>query len=240
MTVDPTAGGEANRPASGANARAVFELRNVTVAYDEVPAIERVSLRIEEGEKVVLIGPSGAGKSTLLRHLYELSGEQGALIHQDYSLIPQLSVFHNVYAGRLDQHTAWRNFRTLLRPALRDMHAVQPILEALDLQDKTHERVQALSGGQQQRVAVGRAVYRDGQVLLGDEPVSAIDPHQAGRVLELIKGSAATVVLAMHDVQLALEHFSRVVALRDGQITFDLPAAQVDRNMLSHLYRAEG
>ncbi len=217
-----------------------FDLQNLTIVYEDVPALQRISLRIESGEKVVLIGPSGAGKSTLLRHLHELSGDQGALIHQDYALVPQLSVFHNVYAGRLDKQTAWQNLRTLVRPRPADVAAVEPILAALDLQDKAQERVQALSGGQQQRVAVGRAIFRDSEILLGDEPVSAIDPHQAGRVLELIKQSATTVVLAMHDVQLALAHFSRAIALREGEIVFDLPCDQVNRDTLGHLYRVEG
>ena len=217
-----------------------FVLQDLSIAYEGVPALQDICLRIDMGEKVVLIGPSGAGKSTLLRHLQELSRHDSALIHQDYALVPQLSAFHNIYAGRLDRHTSWQNLRTLLRPHPREVAAVQPILEALDLVDKAHDRVQTLSGGQQQRVAVGRAVFRDSQILLGDEPVSAIDPHQAGRVLELIKQSASTVVLAMHDVQLALEHFPRAIALRDGQIVFDLPAEQVDPETLGHLYRAEG
>ena len=217
-----------------------FDLQDLSIAYEGVAALQDICLRIEMGEKVVLIGPSGAGKPTLLCHLQELSRHDSALIHQDYALVPQLSAFHNIYAGRLDSQTSWQNLRTLLRPHPRDVAAVQPILEALDLVDKAHDRVQSLSGGQQQRVAVGRAIFRDSQILLGDEPVSAIDPHQAGRVLELIKQSASTVVLAMHDVQLALAHFPRAIALRDGQIVFDLPAEQVDPETLGHLYRAEG
>ena len=96
-----------------------------------------------------------------------------------------------------------------------------------------------LSGGQQQRVAVGRAIYRGSDILLGDEPVSSIDPHQAGSVLQLIKKGSQTVVLAMHDVRLALEHFPRVIGLREKRVTFDLPAAEVDEPVLRDLYAGE-
>jgi phosphonate transport system ATP-binding protein len=96
-----------------------------------------------------------------------------------------------------------------------------------------------LSGGQQQRIAVGRAVYRGSDVILADEPVSAIDPHQAGAVLDLIKSRMGTVILAMHDVQLALEHFPRVIGLRDGGVFFDKPSAQVGDEDLAELYRRE-
>ncbi|MBT3342569.1 MAG: ATP-binding cassette domain-containing protein [Gemmatimonadetes bacterium] len=226
-------------PGTEAYHPAIFDLQELSIAYEDIPVLRQVDLRIEPGEKVVLIGPSGAGKTTLLRHLQELGGTDCSVIHQDYALVPQLSAFHNVYAGRLDLNTMWRNLVTLLRPGPSELSAVRPILQALDMEDKLHDRVQSLSGGQQQRVAVGRAIYRDSEILLGDEPVSAIDPHQAGRVLDLIRGSAATVVLAMHDVELALDHFPRVVALRDGQIFFDMPSEHVDAEALRLLYRSE-
>jgi phosphonate transport system ATP-binding protein len=103
--------------------------------------------------------------------------------------------------------------------------------------EKTFERVSSLSGGQQQRVAVARAVYREADALIGDEPVSSIDPHQAGAVLNLLKQRSKTLILAMHDVQLALEHFDRIVGLRLGRIVFDLPGVEVNDKILTDLYR---
>ena len=101
------------------------------------------------------------------------------------------------------------------------------------------ERVSTLSGGQQQRVAVARAVFRGCEIILGDEPVSSVDPLQAGTVLHLINNSAATVVLAMHDVKLALAYFPRVIGLRDGRLFFDLSADDVDQKILKDLYQNE-
>ena len=181
-----------------------FDLKGLSVAYGDTPVLRNLSLQIRLGEKVVIIGPSGAGKSTLLRHLYGLQSRRAALIHQDYALVQQLSAFHNVCIGRLDLNGTLSNLLNLVRPQKKELERVVPILKSLGMGDKVFAPVSTLSGGQQQRVAVGRALYRGGDILLGDEPVSSIDPHQANAVLRLIKQSAATVVLSLHDVDLAL------------------------------------
>ena len=216
----------------------MFELENVSIAYEDEPVLRDISLQICSGEKVVLIGQSGAGKSTLLKKLYDTRQQRAAFIHQDYALVPQLSVFHNVCIGRLDKHGTGYNLLNLVRPRKNALAEVAPLLEALGMRDKIHERVSNLSGGQQQRVAVARAIYRGGDAVLGDEPVSAIDPHQAGAVLELLVQRSGTLVLAMHDVQLALKHFGRIVGLREGSMIFDLPSEQVDEGILRALYQA--
>ena len=215
----------------------MFELEGISVAYDGEPVLRDIHLRIEAGEKIVFIGPSGAGKTTLLRQLFELSQEHAAFIHQDYALVPQLSAFHNVCSGRLDRNGTARNLLNLIRPQKRELEEVGPILEKLGMGEKIFEPVHALSGGQQQRVAGARAIYRGAGVLLGDEPVSSIDPHQANAVLQIIRERIATVVLSLHDVGLALELFDRIIGLRAGRIEFDVPGDQVDREMLAGLYR---
>ncbi len=215
----------------------MFELEGVSVAYDGEPVLRDIHLRIEAGEKIVFIGPSGAGKTPLLRQLFGLSQEHTAFIHQDYALVPQLSAFHNVCSGRLDRNSTARNLLNLIRPQKRELEEVGPILEKLGMGEKIFEPVHVLSGGQQQRVAVARAIYRGADVLLGDEPVSSIDPHQANSVLQIIRERIATVVLSLHDVGLALELFDRIIGLRAGRIEFDVPGDQVDRDMLAGLYR---
>jgi phosphonate transport system ATP-binding protein len=79
-------------------------------------------------------------------------------------------------------------------------------------------------------------MYRNSDIVLGDEPVSSIDPHQANSVLQIIKQSAATVILSLHDVQLAIEHFDRIIGLREGRVVFDLPSEEVGPEMLTDLY----
>jgi phosphonate transport system ATP-binding protein len=215
----------------------MFDFKELSVAYNDDPVLHNISLRIRPGEKVVVIGPSGAGKSTLLKKLYELQQQHSAFIHQDYALVAQLSAFHNVCIGRLDFNSTLYNLLNLVRPKKEELQRVQPILDRLGLADKSFTPIHSLSGGQQQRVAVARAIYRGSAVLLGDEPVSSIDPHQANAVLQTIKESADTVVLSLHDVALALEFFDSIIGLRAGRISFDVPSSEVKESMLSDLFR---
>jgi phosphonate transport system ATP-binding protein len=215
----------------------MFHLENISVSYDNTPVLYDITLTINEGDQVVLIGSSGAGKTTLLRKLYELQRERAAFIHQDYALVPQLSVFHNVYMGQLDKHNVFYNALTLAHPQQRELNAITPLLIDLNLNDKLRERVSELSGGQQQRVAVARAVYQNADVVLGDEPVSAIDPHQSNAVLTLLKHKSPTLILAMHDVDLALRHFDRLIGLREGRMVFDLPSSKVTDDRLASLFQ---
>jgi phosphonate transport system ATP-binding protein len=215
----------------------VVDLANVSVTYNSVPVLKDVSLKVDSGEKVVLIGSSGAGKTTLLRKMYDLNKHSSAFIHQDYALVPQLSAFHNVCIGRIDKNGTLHNILNLLKPRQDELKEIRPLLESLGMSDKLSDPVSELSGGQQQRIAVARAVYRNSDVILGDEPVSAIDPHQAGTVLDLLKARSNTLVLAMHDVSLAISHFERAVGLRQGEIMFDLPSSEVTNTLLKDLYK---
>jgi phosphonate transport system ATP-binding protein len=214
----------------------MLHLSGESVAYENQIALKNITLDIERGEKVALIGPSGAGKTTLLRTLYARVANQSAFVHQHYALVPQLSVFHNAYIGRLDRHSIWYNVLNLLKPQRYTLKEVLPVLQALGLEDKTFEKAGALSGGQQQRVAVARAMYRGESILLADEPVSSIDPHQADAVRELIM-QTETVIMSLHAVDVALKFAERIIGLREGQLRFDLPAAQVTPTLLRDLYQ---
>ena len=215
----------------------MLELEGLNVSCGGEAVLKDVSISVAEGEKVALVGPSGSGKTTLLRKLYELKGREASFIHQDYALVPLLSAFHNIYMGRLDMYGAWKNLVNLVRPDKAAVCEVRRILKRLGMDDKIFEKAGALSGGEQQRVAVARALYRGAGVLLGDEPVSSIDPHHAGEVLRLLTSSAPTVILSLHSVELAIENFDRLIGMRRGSVLFDLPAGDVSREVLNDLYR---
>ncbi len=214
----------------------VFALNRESLGYGGLPVLSELSLQIASGERVALIGPSGAGKSTLLRALQARLPDQVALMHQHYALVPQLSVLHNVYMGRLDQHSLWANLRTLVWPTSRIREVVEGILDRVGLAGLGTQRVRELSGGQQQRVALGRVLYRNSPVVLADEPVSSVDPHQADALLQLLRASSNTLVMSLHSVELAQRHATRLLGLRDGRLLFDAPPEQVPPERLAELY----
>ena len=215
----------------------LFLLEGAHLGYGGRPVLSDVSLTIEPNERVALVGPSGAGKSTLLSALYRQQKDRAALVPQDGALVRELSVYHNVYIGRLHQHGAVYNLVNLVRPWPAKVASVSTILRDLSLDDKLFAPVSDLSGGERQRTAVARALYRGGDVLLGDEPVSAVDGVQARHVLEVIDRSFSTVVLVMHDIELALRFTTRVIGVRAGRILFDRRTADVSSGELGELYQ---
>jgi len=216
---------------------AIFEMRNANIGYNGVTVLDGITLKIERGERVALVGPSGAGKSTLLTTLYGQQKAKSALVPQEFALVRNLSVFHNVYMGRLNRHAGIYNLLNLIRPLSRELAAVAPFLEALGLSDKRDIPVGELSGGQQQRTAVARALFQGGEVLLGDEPVSSVDPLQSREVLGAINEAYETVVLAMHDVELALRFTDRLIGIKDGRMHFDRPTSGMTAEALDGFFR---
>ena len=215
----------------------LLELREETVGYSGKTVLRELELNIEQGERIALVGASGAGKSTLLNLIHTRLGETAALVPQELGLVQALSVFHNVYMGRLHQRSVWRNLRNLLKPARVDVDLVMPVLERLRLEDKLFTSVGELSGGQQQRTAVGRALFHPGDILIADEPVSAVDEHQAREILDAITAEKPTVILAMHDRELAIKFADRLIGIRDGKIALDVSAAGMTPKDLDDLYR---
>jgi phosphonate transport system ATP-binding protein len=213
----------------------LFDLHKASASYDGQPALIDVDLTICAGECVAVMGRSGAGKSTLIGLLYAERPGDIALVPQAAALVKQLSVFHNVYMGRLDRHSTAYNLRTLVWPAHREIEEVSAVLSSVGLAEKIFVPAGALSGGQQQRTSVARALFNGCAILLGDEPVSALDRVQGREVLALLKRCCHTMVLALHDMQLALELTDRIVVLDHGRKVIDAPAASLTaKDLLSH------
>ncbi len=242
-------------------------LADVVLRHDGgPPALDGVSLRVDCGERVAVIGPSGAGKTTLLRLLATgLQPDSGAvtvleadpwslssrdrrrlrarvgLIHQAPPLPPRQRVVTAVAAGRLGQWSLPRALANLVYPL--DAAGVKRALARLDLADKLYCRCDTLSGGQWQRAGIARVLYQRPDLLLADEPVSAMDPLLASHALEVLNREAESrgisLIASLHAVELALGHFPRVVGLREGRILFDKAPAEVSREELDQLYANE-
>ena len=226
---------------------------------DGTVALDRVSFEVPRGQLCAVLGPSGAGKSTLLRlangMLMPSSGRvivgdtqvtartvgrirrRIGMVHQQFHLVPRLSVLDNVLAGALPAVSTWR---TLLRLWPRPL--VERALGLLDQVELTerhlYQRASLLSGGEQQRVAIARAFILAPDVVLADEPVASLDPVTSRSVVRLLGQTArqagATVLCSMHQLDLAVELADRIVAIRRGALVFDgapgaLDAATADR-----------
>lgn len=214
----------------------MISLDKLSVRYGELVALNNISLHIDHGEHVAIIGPSGAGKSTLLREIYR-SIDQGAnLIQQQFALVPQLAVFHNVYIGQLHQRSFWENLRNLVKPHPQREKEITAILTELGIEKKINTPVSQLSGGEQQRVAIARAMYHGGNILLGDEPISSVDPHNSELIMQKLSTSSQTFVFSVHHVETALQYASRIIGMKEGKIVFDAKPATVERSLINTLY----
>ncbi|MDI1244635.1 MAG: ATP-binding cassette domain-containing protein [Rhodoferax sp.] len=226
-------------------------------------ALKAMELRLAQGEQVAIIGPSGAGKTTLLQvlacalkpsggqllldgrdpwtlrtpELQRLRG-QLCLAPQVPPLPPRQRVITAVLAGLLPGMGLWASLGNLLYP--RQIELAEAALARFDLAEKLFERVDRLSGGERQRVGLARLAVANARLLLVDEPLSALDPERARQACASITAVAreqqATLVATLHHVDMALQHFPRIVGLRDGEVVFDLPTAEVTPERLTDLY----
>ena len=227
------------------------------------PALQATTLTINAGEAVAIIGPSGAGKTTLLQALAcalppsagtlaldgsnpwalprsRLQALRGELFMapQVPPLPPRQRVVTAVLAGRLPAMGLLASLRSLFYPT--DIPAAHAALDRFDLAQKLFDRVDRLSGGERQRVGLARALLAPARLWLVDEPLSALDPARARQAIDTLVDEArargVTLVVTLHQVDVALQHFPRIVALQQGQVAFDLPAAAVSRDRLQQLY----
>ncbi len=215
------------------------KLSNETLGWGDAPVLRDVTLDVNTGERIALLGRSGTGKSTLLgalRERIETTTHRAALVPQDLGLVPQLSVFHNVYMGRLDDYGTLRNLGTLIYPRASDRAEIGAILASVGLNDMQRKSAETLSGGQRQRVAIARALYRGGEIVFADEPVSAVDVTQGHRLIEHLHQSFSTSIMALHNVDLARAHATRVIGLRGGKVAFDLAATDLTDKQVQELY----
>src|SRR5690606_21529566 len=113
---------------------------------------------------------------------------------------------------------------------------IMTLATAVGLQEKLFTSVDKLSGGQQSRTSLARALYQQRSIFIGDEPVSAVDETQADLLLQLVSARHQTLVVALHDVELALRHCTRIIGLRNGGVELDRPAADCSAQSLLALY----
>ena len=232
----------------GAQAQSVLRLRNLTRRFGSVVAVDGIDLDVPPGQVLGIIGRSGAGKSTLLRLINRLvepsagtirfgdtdvttlTGQalrdwrtRAAMIFQQFNLIARLDVLTNVLIGRLNHRATLPSLFGLFSAEERAM--ALSVLERFDLAELALQRAGTLSGGQQQRVAICRALLQQPLMLLADEPIASLDPHNARVVMEALRRvnreDGLTVLANLHHLDAARLYCDRVVALQLGRVVFD-------------------
>ncbi|MCM3116371.1 phosphonate ABC transporter ATP-binding protein [Neobacillus sp. MER 74] len=244
------------------SSKTMIEAKNISKHFEGKIALSSLSFSIEQGELVALIGPSGAGKTTLLNSIAGLvpiqNGEliidshpisaykkskifakKVGVIRQQFDLIGSIAVIHNVLAGRLAEWGVIKSLFSLLVP--QEKEVALTALDRVGLSDKIHEITSTLSGGEQQRVAMARLMVQKPEVVLADEPVASLDPARAEDVLamliKIVSEQKQTLITSIHSVEYARKYFTRIIALKNGEILFDLPTEKVTDGLLRDLYR---
>ena len=222
----------------------MIEFKNVSKHFGPTQVLHDISLKINQGEVVVIIGPSGSGKSTMLRCINKLeeitSGDlivdglkvndpkvderlirqEAGMVFQQFYLFPHLTALENVMFGPL-------RVRGASKQAAEKQ--AKDLLAKVGLAERAHHYPSELSGGQQQRVAIARALAMQPDVMLFDEPPSALDPEMVHEVLDVIQQLARegmTMVVVTHEMGFAREVANRVVFIDEGVIMEEAAPAE--------------
>ena len=230
------------------NAHSTLEIIGLSRRFGEKLAVDDVSLVVPPGQMLGILGRSGAGKSTLLRMINRLQTPSAgvirygevevtalsgralrdwrtscAMIFQQFNLIPRLDVLTNVLMGRLNHRATLPSLLGLFSAAERAL--ALRTLERFDLLEVALLRAGQVSGGQQQRVAICRALLQEPRLLLADEPIASLDPHNARIVMDALRRinreDGLTVLCNLHHLDTARSYCDRIVAMHTGRIVFD-------------------
>jgi phosphonate transport system ATP-binding protein len=244
----------------------MLRTESLVKCFGTTVAVDEVTVEIPAGQMVGVIGRSGAGKSTLLRLLNRLiAPTQGiicsrdinitalkgrklcawrarcAMIFQQFNLVNRLDVLTNVLIGRLHYH--WTLPTLVKRFSAAERALALQALERLDVLPQALQRADTLSGGQQQRVAIARALVQEPQIILADEPIAALDPHNATRVMAALRAinqeDGITVICNLHAPDTARTFCDRIIGMARGKLVFDGPPAALTTEVLRQIYGME-
>tara|TARA_Y100000748_G_scaffold200854_1_gene168271 strand:- start:78 stop:731 length:654 start_codon:yes stop_codon:yes gene_type:complete len=214
----------------------MVEFKNTTFNYSKHSGVYDISLNINENEFCFLVGPTGSGKTSLLRLMYfDITPSKGEIeilgfnsqntrqrnvhklrkkvgvIFQDYKLLQQRTVYENI---ALPLH-----INGLGRKKIKDN--VSEALELTDLSEFQNKYPHQLSGGEQQRVCIARAIVKNPEIILADEPTGNLDPtaaHKILKILEQINKEGTSVIMATHNYKLIAEKDYRIIELNNGRL----------------------
>ncbi|WMM24823.1 phosphonate ABC transporter ATP-binding protein [Tissierella sp. MB52-C2] len=242
----------------------MLRLEHITVSYDrKILAVDDISLEVGQGEFVGIIGSSGSGKSSILKsinllvkpvrgkiyiddvdimslknpQLRAVRREIG-FVFQDHNLIDRSSVLDNVLVGRLGYKSSLHSMFGIFTD--KDYKRAEKALIQVGLSEKIFERSDQLSGGQKQRVAIAKTLCQSPKIILADEPVASLDVSTSQNIMNYFKTinekKNITILINLHDVNLAKKYCKRIVALKRGKLLFDGKAGELKDEFLKEIY----
>jgi phosphonate transport system ATP-binding protein len=162
-------------------------------------------------------------------------------VFQQFNLVDRLPVIVNVLAGTLHRVPLWRSLLRWFTPAERTRGV--EALKRVGIAECCDQRASTLSGGQQQRAAIARAMVQGAQVILADEPIASLDPESSRKVMDILaqvnREDKCTVVVSLHQVNVAMKYCPRTVALHQGRVVYDGPSVALTPTLLRELYGAD-
>jgi len=240
-----------------------LRIHGLTRRFGSVVAVDDIDLDVPAGQMLGIIGRSGAGKSTMLRMINRLTEPsagairyggidvtsltgkalrawraRAAMVFQQFNLVPRLDVLTNVLIGRLSHRAALSSLFGLF--SADERAAALMLLERFGLAEMALQRAGTLSGGKQQRVAICRALSQQPQLILADEPIASLDPHNARLVMEALRTVnrqyGLTVLTCLHHLDAARAWCDRVIAMQAGRIVFDGAPTQLTSDRVFDIY----
>jgi general L-amino acid transport system ATP-binding protein len=242
-------------------ARPAIELSGVHKWFGEFHALKGVSLKVSQGEKIVICGPSGSGKSTLIRCINHLEPhDEGRIVVDGHELIDDLRMIETV---RSEVGMVFQQFNLFPHLSVLDNVCLAPVwvrkmpradaeklamqlLERVRIAQQANKYPGQLSGGQQQRVAIARSLAMNPRIMLFDEPTSALDPEMVKEVLDVMTELAEqgmTMLVVTHEMGFARAVADRIIFMDEGQIVedakpdafFDNPKSERTRQFLAQI-----
>ena len=239
-----------------------LEVKNLVFNYGMKNILNGISFDVPKGEFIAIVGKSGAGKSTLLRCLnllnkpnsgeINMSGEniinfnkkklkmirrEIAFIFQDYNVLDNLYTVENVLTPYLVKKSIVGLF---LGYTKEEYEEGVGYLRQVGLEEEAFKKSKYLSGGQKQRVAIAKALAQDPKLLLADEPVSSLDEKNTMLIMDtfkkLNKQNGITVLINLHDVNLAKKYSTKILGLKDGKVLFYKDSDKVTKDEFDELY----
>ena len=230
-------------------------VKDLTVKYRNLTALDKISFDTSCGNRLALIGPNGAGKSTLLKAIAGLVKKSSGSIQwrgtavkkwsSEFAYLPQreevdwnfpITVRGLVEMGRYPQLGMWGKFSN------KDKETVDQALQSLHLTDLQHRQIKQLSGGQQQRAFIARAIAQEAHVLLLDEPFTGLDRNAAKTLSDLLHklaGEGRLIIASHHDLRSAKELFNQVLLLNRESVAFGDTESLITDDLLETTFNSE-